>query len=113
MAEWLLVCRVRDVPPGAQRFVRAGGLELAVFHLAEADEFVVIPNGCPHAGGNLSAGMVCGAVVTCPWHQWEFDLKTGRCVHNEQVQVRRYPVRTTDDGWIAIQAQAADEPAAP
>ena len=101
MAPWARVFRAEECPPGTGRFVRAGTLELAVFHVREPDAFIVIPNSCPHAGGNLSAGELNETVVRCPWHQWEFDLRTGACVHNEQVRVRRYTVRV-EDGWLEL-----------
>lgn len=84
------MCEAGEIAPGAQRFIAAGGHELAVFHLCEPDRFVVIANSCPHAGGNLSAGAVEGNVVTCPWHDWAFDLDTSACTMNERVCVKRY-----------------------
>ena len=33
---------------------------------------------CPHLEGPLFQGSVAGGEVTCPWHLWRFDLKTGR-----------------------------------
>ena len=54
-------------------------------------DVVVIDNACPHSSGNLSAGSVYENVVTCPLHQWEFDLDRLRCTHSERVRVGGYP----------------------
>jgi nitrite reductase/ring-hydroxylating ferredoxin subunit len=56
----------------------------------------VIDNACPHAGGNLSAGDFEAGVVTCPWHQWQFDVSTGACVDSPRARVRRYPAEIRD-----------------
>lgn len=90
---WVSLLATADCPPGSQRFVEAGGHELAVFHLTDPDRFVVIANSCPHAGGNLSAGEVTGDVVTCPWHDWKFSLETSRCTESEAVCVKKYDCR--------------------
>lgn len=35
---------------------------------------------CPHLAGPLFQGTLSGATITCPWHQWRYDLRTGRCL---------------------------------
>ena len=86
-----------DCPPGCGVFVRHGEKELAVFHLAQPTSFVVSENACPHAGGNLSAGEISGCQVTCPMHNWKFDLKSGHCVGTEDVFLTRYAFKIQDD----------------
>ena len=88
---------------GGGTFVERNGLELAVFRLTGPDRIVVIDNACPHAIGNLSGGEVTGGVVTCPWHQWEFDLETGACTHSPLARVRRYPAEVRDGSiWVDL-----------
>ncbi|GMU33281.1 MAG: Rieske 2Fe-2S domain-containing protein [Planctomycetia bacterium] len=81
---------VADCRQGCARFVAVGDFELAVFRLSDPDRFVVTPNSCPHAGGNLAAGEVADGKVTCPWHHWEFDLASGHCTLSESVSLIRY-----------------------
>lgn len=38
-----------------------------------------LSNVCPHMGGPLGEGEISKGEVTCPWHGWRFDLKTGQC----------------------------------
>lgn len=82
--------KTEQCPQGQGIFVARGDKELAVFHLQDPDRFVVINNACPHANGNLSAGDVRGDCVTCPVHNWKFDLNTGRCVGTDDTAVKRY-----------------------
>ncbi len=79
-----------DCPAGCGIFVRHGRKELSVFHLTDPDRFVVSENACPHASGNLSAGEIHRGTVTCPVHQWKFDLNTGHCVGTDDVFLKRY-----------------------
>ena len=35
---------------------------------------------CPHRGGSLALGSVCASVITCAFHTWQFDVRTGELV---------------------------------
>ncbi len=90
---WIRIAAADECPPGAGRFVLVDGRELAVFHLTDPDRFVVTRNSCPHAGGNLAAGRVESGTVTCPWHQWTFDLDSGSCTTAAHVRLQRFECR--------------------
>lgn len=91
MAEYHAVCPVQDLPPGAARRVEIYGQAIALFHAAGA--LHAVEDTCLHAGGPLHEGTLEGTVVTCPWHEWRFDVATGACEMNPCVALRRYPVR--------------------
>jgi 3-phenylpropionate/trans-cinnamate dioxygenase ferredoxin subunit len=93
---------------GSLRRVEVEGRALVV--LRQGEEFFALRDRCPHQGAPLSAGhlggtpLPCrpgepveygrlGEVLTCPWHGWEFDVRTGRALANPQARVRAYPVR--------------------
>lgn len=94
--DWISLIPLEKCPPGRGVFIEAGGRELAVFRLTDPDRVVVTQNSCPHAGGNLAAGDVEGATVTCPWHFWKFDIEVGRCTMSESIQLRKYASRVSD-----------------
>ncbi len=96
VSKWTKLVRANDVPPSAAKFVAVGDMELAIFRLENPDRFVVTRNSCPHAGGNLAAGKIEGARVTCPWHQWQFDLDSGACTFNETVTLRSYDCKVVE-----------------
>jgi nitrite reductase/ring-hydroxylating ferredoxin subunit len=85
-----------SIPEGGARVVPVGeDLEVAVFRVAGA--FYAIDNRCPHKGGPLARGSLDGAVVTCPWHAFTVDVRTGRCPRNPGLRVRTFAVERVDD----------------
>ncbi len=99
--EWIPLLRADQCPVGKVRYVAVGDHELAVFHLADPDRFIVTLNSCPHAGGNLSAGDIENNTITCPWHQWCFHLDSGECTFNEKVTLHRYECRIENGSLLA------------
>ena len=75
--DWQVVCRVEDIPVlGARRVARERGMDVAVFRNAEDQVFALLDR-CPHKGGPLSQGIVFGASVACPLHNWTIGLDDG------------------------------------
>jgi nitrite reductase (NADH) small subunit len=104
-----VVSTVSDLPMGSRRIVQAGRRTIGVFNVG--GEYFGIRNACPHQGAPLCIGPVTGTnvsdvphqmtyvregeIVRCPWHGWEFDIRTGRSVFNpHSVRVKAYEVTT-------------------
>lgn len=102
---WATVAREADVPVGQRRLVLVGGKWMAIFHLPEG--WFAIDNSCPHAGGSLFEGGVKYTVVTCPWHFWPFDLRTGRNPVIQSIRADIYPVRV-EGGQVEVQDRVAN-----
>jgi nitrite reductase/ring-hydroxylating ferredoxin subunit/multimeric flavodoxin WrbA len=70
---------VKSLPPGSHTVVSINGKEVLLFNID--GEISAIGNICLHKGGPLSEGKVekkyDGCYVTCPWHRWEYNVKTG------------------------------------
>ena len=90
---------VDDFVPGEGRVVDAGGQSLAVFNVE--GRYFVLDNRCMHRGGPLGEGDLDGAIVTCPWHAWRWDVTTGANVNNPAVKVAWFPV-TIEDGAVFV-----------
>ncbi len=87
-----VVANVDEIPPGTRKLVTVKGRPIAIFNLA--GEFYGLFNKCPHQGGSLCDGVVTGLlqssqpgsfsysrqgeIIRCPWHGWEFDIRTGQ-----------------------------------
>jgi UDP-MurNAc hydroxylase len=44
------------------------------------DKVYEIGRFCPHAGEDLTNGVIDDGAITCPRHFWKFDLNTGVCI---------------------------------
>ena len=71
--------------------VRPEGRTIAVFRVGEA--YYAIDNMCPHMGAELSGGFVEDGIVTCPWHEWRYDVRTGVNTDDAACKVQAYPVK--------------------
>ncbi len=100
MAEFIRIAGIADVKPGSGTTVEAAGKSLALFNVDGA--YYAIDNDCVHRGGPLGEGDLDGRIVMCPWHNWTYDVTTGKCVNNPSACVKSYPV-TIDGTDIKIQ----------
>lgn len=101
---WIDIASIDDVPVRGARLLKTRVGCIAVFR-TDKDEVFATSNTCPHKGGPLVEGIVHGRSVTCPLHNWVFDLKTGQTKGPEEGQIDTYPVRV-DGGRILIDGDA-------
>jgi len=59
-------------------------------------ELHVTDAACPHHGGPLAQGVIRDGVVTCPWHWYSFELRSGECRTAASYRLRKYPVVSRD-----------------
>lgn len=103
---WIDIGHIDDIPLRGARIVKTPLGCLGLFRTAEAEVFAA-SNSCPHKGGPLSEGIVHGQKITCPLHNWVFDLNTGEAI-GEDARISTYPVRLDGDR-ILLQASAVDK----
>src|SRR5213083_3315284 len=102
-----VVAAVNELPPGTRKFLEIDGRPIAVFNIK--GEYFGLLNRCPHQGAALCEGPLIGLaeadlpgdirytrqgeILRCPWHGWEFDIRTGQSWFDPaRVHVRRYQV---------------------
>jgi nitrite reductase/ring-hydroxylating ferredoxin subunit len=87
-----VVAVMDEIPPGGRKLVEVKGRAIVIFNVG--GEYFALNNRCPHKGGSLCQGRLTGLVesaepgtyrysrrgeiIRCPWHGWEFDIRTGR-----------------------------------
>jgi nitrite reductase (NADH) small subunit len=69
MSDWIDIAALADIPLRGARVVKTHAGCVAVFRTA-ADDVFALDNTCPHKAGPLAEGIVHGAAVTCPLHNW-------------------------------------------
>lgn len=103
MAGFVTVGAAADFPLGQGRKAIVSGRHVAIFRLD--DGYFAIDNLCLHRAGPLCEGPIEGGVVTCPWHGWSYDIRTGILVQDGKVGVSCHNVRVVDD---SVQVQLTD-----
>lgn len=104
-----VVAAAGDMPPGSRKLVELEGRRIAIFNVDGA--FYALLDRCPHQGGSLCGGKLIGLleseepghyhytrrdeILRCPWHGWEFDLRTGQSYcEPARVRTKTYKVVT-------------------
>ena len=103
MPEFVTGGRVGDFVPGRGRMVVVNGRHIALFRLD--DGFFAIDNLCLHQAGPLCEGDIEGGVVTCPWHGWSYQIRSGTLVQDPRVGVSKHNTRIVGDD---VQVQLTD-----
>jgi nitrite reductase (NADH) small subunit len=99
MPQWTRIAPVEECPPGTAIERIAGERVIALFNVDGT--ISAIDGVCPHQGGPLGQGELTGTVVTCPWHGWQFDVRTGQHQLNPRVAQQVFNARV-EDGWILV-----------
>jgi nitrite reductase/ring-hydroxylating ferredoxin subunit len=95
MAEFVKVASVSQLAPGSAKAIEVMGKTIALFNVEGT--IYATDNTCLHQGGPLGEGDLMGEVVVCPWHQWEYNVRTGEMVGDSSVKIVTYPVRVEGD----------------
>ena len=106
----VVVCRLSEIDDGELKSVTASGRDLVVAR--RGDELFAMRDVCPHYGARLSGGVLTCArlvggvgeypvdeevpVLRCPWHNWEYDVRSGSCHQDAQKRVAVYPTEVVD-----------------
>ena len=98
--DFVAVGRVGELPAGKGRQVTVNGRWVALFNLDGT--FHAIDGICPHSGGPLGHGALDGPILTCPFHAWEFDCRTGEYDYDPAKRVATFQVKV-EAGDIYLQ----------
>jgi nitrite reductase (NADH) small subunit len=100
-AEFVAVARVEEIPEGQLKAVRVGDEEIAVAHCNGG--YYAVQQHCLHLQGPLSEGELEGCVLTCPWHGWQYDVRSGKNEFDLAIQLKTYDVQV-EDGEVRVRA---------
>jgi nitrite reductase/ring-hydroxylating ferredoxin subunit len=117
----VFVAKIADIPDGERKIVQHGAHDIGVFHWD--GQFYAYANMCLHQGGPACEGILVNNVVdilnpdqtyegqtfgervhfACPWHGYEYDLKTGECAADRRLRLKKYNVvRRGDDIFVNV-----------
>lgn len=72
--------KLSDLVQGEPKVVRIGDRSVVLFRLEDGG-VSALSNICPHSGGPLGLGKLKGNIITCPWHDWRFEITSGECLN--------------------------------
>ncbi|UFM63815.1 nitrite reductase small subunit NirD [Paracoccus sp. MA] len=110
MTGFIDIGALEDIPRQGARVIRTVQGCVAVFRTLD-DRVFALDDRCPHKGGPLSEGIVHGDRVTCPLHNWVFDMNSGAAQGADEGAVRTWPVRV-EQGRVLISAELVSRPRA-
>ncbi len=91
MPGFVKLATVDQIPAGSSLELEHEGRVYALFNVD--GEILAIDGICPHQGGPLADGSIEDGCVTCPWHGWQFNLRTGATPLGTRLRQAVYPVR--------------------
>lgn len=98
MPNYIKVAKVNEMPPGTAREFHANGKVIALFNVG--GEYYALENTCLHRGGPLGQGALEDEVVTCPWHGWQYNVKSGAAIFNREIKVQTFKVKVEGDDIV-------------
>lgn len=99
---FIRIAPAAEIPAGTGRAFALGRYEVAVFNIEGA--FYAVENSCPHQGGPLAEGWLEGPLVTCPWHGWCFDVRSGKMTLGDFASVSRFELQVrSGDIYVATE----------
>jgi nitrite reductase (NADH) small subunit len=91
MAKFVKVGRVGDPADGRVKVLHVDGQRIALFQVC--GRYYALEADCPHEGEPLAEGVIEGMRVICPWHGYDFHLRTGECERDPDLRALTYPVK--------------------
>ncbi len=108
-ANWQATLDLDELKTGGMSVWKQDGQQIVLCR-TEEDEVFALDNRCPHEGYPLNTGDLNGCALTCCWHNWKFDVRSGACTMGEE-SVRSFPVRVVD-GTVEVDLAEPDPSAA-
>jgi nitrite reductase/ring-hydroxylating ferredoxin subunit len=100
---WLKASTLELCPPGSCQEVLVSDRIVALFNVQGT--IYALDGVCPHQGGPLGQGTLAGSVVTCPWHGWQFDVRSGQHLVHPLVRQPGLPVRVEGNTiWVQVKS---------
>lgn len=88
---WHEVAAVEDFPDDDVRRIDCGARTVFVYR--DGDAFRVYDSHCPHQVTNIPHLALDGKTLTCPKHQWKFDISTGQCIAKGKHPLKSFPAK--------------------
>ncbi|NTV96002.1 MAG: Rieske 2Fe-2S domain-containing protein [Thiobacillus sp.] len=92
---WHRVTEIVDFPDDDVRRIDCG--PRSVFVYRKGEDFKVYDSHCPHQVTNIPHLALDGKELTCPKHNWKFDITTGQCIAKGKHPLKAFETKVEDD----------------
>jgi nitrite reductase/ring-hydroxylating ferredoxin subunit len=101
--DWIPVIEEKVLEESRGACVNPKGLPVLL--MKRYGQIFAVANCCPHLGCTLAGGSMDGYTLTCPCHDWRFDIRTGMMFPEDTgVRLKLYECRT-DSGMISVKVR--------
>lgn len=97
--QWRDVMAAAEIADGEVKRVECATRTVFVYRTGE--DFKVYDSHCPHQVTNIPHLALDGLTLTCPKHQWKFDIRTGQCIEKGQHPMKAFDSRVEGDRLMA------------
>jgi nitrite reductase/ring-hydroxylating ferredoxin subunit len=89
--DFVTVARLDDLSEGTLLAVRAGDEEITLAHCNGG--VYAFQSHCLHLHGPLAEGRLEDCLLSCPWHGWQYDVRTGENTFDLAIKLQTYDVQ--------------------
>lgn len=107
--EMVRIAKISDFRDRKVRSYKILARPVGVFREANGN-FRAMEVGCKHENADLTEGRMQGDVVTCPWHGWKYNLRTGECLWGSTVCLRPYDLEVRGEDIYISMHPVEDKP---
>jgi nitrite reductase/ring-hydroxylating ferredoxin subunit/alkylhydroperoxidase/carboxymuconolactone decarboxylase family protein YurZ len=97
--QWHDVMAAADVKAGEAQRADCDGRGLFVYR--DGDEIRVYDSRCPHQTTDIPQLALQGTTLTCPKHEWAFDIRSGACIAKGTSPLRRWEAKVENGRLLA------------
>lgn len=101
MRGWTEVAELKNIPVLGSRVIKTRDMDIALFR-GYNDRVFALRDACPHGSEPLSQGVMHGHSVTCPRHNRDIDLASGKATETGRSSTRVFPVKI-ERGKVLLQ----------
>jgi nitrite reductase/ring-hydroxylating ferredoxin subunit len=91
---WTYVMDDTGLPEGGMAPVYPMGINVVIARVGGA--VYAVSGACAHMGCPLFTGTLAGQTLTCPCHDWRYDVTTGRFLDAPELALKVYPTKSED-----------------
>ncbi|MDC1141772.1 Rieske 2Fe-2S domain-containing protein [Planctomycetota bacterium] len=99
----IFLCELADAPAEGDGMHIDLEKSVGIALFRQDGKFLAVEDNCPHANAPLHDGTVHRGIVTCAWHDWQFELDSGQSLMSEHICIKAYRIIEEDNALWAVQ----------